>query len=201
MQVFHVGQEVPFEYQGQSLQVSVRSILVHDLLGGVQQSVERGMVTPDTACTFDAAAPSGIKVRCHRVPLLPLRAAMFHFASNQQARFCYGILGQSGAESRSLSESQQLPNLVVICTIYEIGLTELSTWRWLMAHGSRTQILKYTKLYKRYVIIIYSSPESAGPLVGAAGEGPEEFHCSTATVQEQRFQFRESWDRWVGQSV
>lgn len=103
-QVFHVGQEVPFEYQGQSLQVSVRSILVHDLLGGTQQSVERGMLTHDTACTFDAAAPSGIKVQCCRMPLLSLLAAMFYFASQSAGFFCHHVLGQSRAKSRSLSE-------------------------------------------------------------------------------------------------
>lgn len=108
-----MGQEVPFEYQGQSLQVSVRSILVHDLLGGTQQSVERGMLTPDTACTFDAAAPSGIKVRCCRVPLLSLLAAMFYLAFQSAGFSCHYLLGQSTAKSPSLSKFQQLRMLVV----------------------------------------------------------------------------------------
>ncbi len=68
-QVFQVGPEVAFEYQGQILVLSVRSVLVTDARSGTQQSVERGMLTPDTACTFDAVAASGIKARS--CPTLP----------------------------------------------------------------------------------------------------------------------------------
>mmetsp|Transcript_17599 Transcript_17599/g.52878 ORF Transcript_17599/g.52878 Transcript_17599/m.52878 type:complete len:742 (+) Transcript_17599:405-2630(+) len=60
--VFHTGQEVAFEYQGQSLLLTVRSMLVHDLMSSTQESVDRAMMTSETACTFDAIAASGIKI-------------------------------------------------------------------------------------------------------------------------------------------
>lgn len=63
-QVFTVGMEVAFEYQGTAFKLDVRNVTVKNQ-ESLQQSVHTAMLVPSTACTFDAPPATGIQVHSH----------------------------------------------------------------------------------------------------------------------------------------
>lgn len=60
-QVFALGQEVAFEYQGQNFVLTVKNLMVLDRKN-VQMSVTRGALVNLTAFSYEAPGPSNIKV-------------------------------------------------------------------------------------------------------------------------------------------
>lgn len=61
MQVFALGQEVAFEYQGQNFLLTVKNLMVLDRKN-VQMSVTRGALVNVTSFSYEAPVSSNVKV-------------------------------------------------------------------------------------------------------------------------------------------